>query len=219
MQRFAVALAIAVMTAGAAAAALARSNMLDPQALAHAHVIKSEVSARYLRQGGPRLAVTEASSTAVIDSYQLLTPDLQGLRIVSADNGIYYAICPVRATCPYPSSRMARAASAFAPRRQALELALRTFLETSATVAVVSLPTRDYVFFLVERDDLAAVVDMAALAKALSGNPARAPAASVRRIVDEITRPRLFVPLGLAPTAGGLAALGAAPLWPEAQQE
>ena len=148
-----------------------------------------------------------------------MTPDLQGLRVVPAENGIYYAICPVRAICPYPSARAARAASAFTPRRQALELALRTFLETSATVAAVSLPTRDYVFFLVERDELAAAVDMAALARALSGNPARAPAASVRRIVDEITRPRLFVPLGLAPTAGGLAALGAAPLWPEASQE
>ena len=41
---------------------------------------------------------------------------------------------------------------------------------------------------------------MAALAKALSGNPARSPAASLRRMVDEITRPRLFVPLGLEPT-------------------
>ena len=212
MQRFAVALVIAVMTAVTAAAALAGSNMLDPHALAHARVIKAEVSARYVRQGGPRLAVTEASSTGRHRLVPALDTRFQGLRVVPADNGIYYAICPVRATCPYPSSRAARAASAFTPRRQALELALRTFLETSATVAVVSLPTRDYVFFLVERDELAAAVDMAALARALGGNPARAPAASVRRIVDEITRPRLFVPLGLAPTAGGLAALGVVPL-------
>ena len=175
MQRFAVALVIAVMTAVTAAAALAGSNMLDPHALAHARVIKAEVSARYVRQGGPRLAVTEASSTAVIDSYQLLTPDLQGLRVVPADNGIYYAICPVRATCPYPSSRTARAASAFAPRRQALELALRTFLETSATVAVVSLPTRDYVFFLVERDELAAAVDMTAAGHRVGWQPGSSP--------------------------------------------
>ena len=55
---------------------------------------------------------------------------------------------------------------------------------------------------------------MAALAKALGGNPARSPAATLRRMVDEITRPRLFVPLGLEPTPGGRQALGAAPLWP-----
>ena len=71
-----------------------------------------------------------------------------------ADNGIHYAICPVRATCPYPGLALARPASAFIPRRQALELALRTFLETSATVVSVSLPTPEYVFFLVERDEL-----------------------------------------------------------------
>jgi hypothetical protein len=212
MWRSAVALAVAV-TALMPAAAGADSNALDPQALSQARKIKAEITARYVR--GPKLAVTEASSTGVIDSYQVLTADLQGLRVVPADNGIYYAICPVRATCPYPSPRAARPATAFTPRRQALELALRTFLETSATVVAISLPTRDYVFFLVERDELAAAVDMAALAKALSGNPARAPAASVRRIVDEITRPRLFVPLGLAPTPNGRDALGGAPLWPE----
>ncbi len=133
-----------------------------------------------------------------------------------ADNGIHYAICPLRAICPYPGPRAARPASAFAPRRQALELALRTFLETSATLVSVSLPTRDYVFFLIERDELDQAVDMAALARALSGNPARTPAASLRRIVDEITRPRLFVPIGLEPTPNGSDSLGAAPLWREA---
>jgi hypothetical protein len=131
---------------------------------------------------------------------------------VPADNGIHYAICPVRATCPYPGPRAARPANAFVPRRQALELALRTFLETSATVVSVSLPTPEYVFFLVERDELREV-DMAGLAKALAGNPARSPASTLRRTVDEITRPRLFVPLGLEPTPGGRQALGAVPLW------
>ena len=162
--------------------------------------------------------MTEASPTGVIESFLLLSADLLELRVVPADNGIHYAICPVRATCPYPGPRWGRPASAFIPRRQALELALRTFLETSATVVSVSLPTPEYVFFLVERDELRGV-DMAALAKALGGNPARSPAASLRRTVDEITRPRLFVPLGLEPTPSGRAALGAAPLWPSPDRE
>jgi hypothetical protein len=206
-----VALALVVVTAAVtAASAVAGANSLDQRALTQARKIKAEITARYAR--GPKLTVTEASPTGVIESYLLLTADFLGLRVVPADNGIHYAICPVRATCPYPGPRAARPANAFVPRRQALELALRTFLETSATVVSVSLPTPEYVFFLVERDELREV-DMAGLAKALAGNPARSPASTLRRTVDEITRPRLFVPLGLEPTPGGRQALGAVPLW------
>ena len=209
-----VALALVVVTAAVtAASAVAGSNSLDPRALTQARKIKAEITARYVR--GPKLAVTEASPTGVIESFLLLTADLLGLRVVPADNGIHYAICPVRATCPYPGPRSARPASAFTPRRQALELALETFLKTSATVVSVSLPTRDYVFFLIERDELSGI-DMSALATALSGDPSRAPAASLRRTVDELTRPRLFVPLGLEPTPNGGQSLGAVPLWPRA---
>ena len=205
-----VALVLAAVTGATAAASVAGSSSLSPVALSHARVIKTEISARYVR--GPKLAVTEASPTDVVESYLLLTPDLLGLRVVSAENGIYYAICPVRATCPYPGPRSARPATAFAPRRQALELAVRTLLETSATLVAVALPTPDFVFFLVERDELEREVDIAALARALRGNPARTPAASLRRVVDEITLPRLFVSLGLEPTPSGRYALGAAPL-------
>ena len=210
--RFAVTLIVAGLAVVTAAAAVAGSNSLDPRALSQARTIKAEITARYVRTGRPKLAVTEASSTGVIESFLLLTADFLGLRVVPADNGIHYAICPVRAICPYPGPRSARPASGFAPRRLALELAVRTFLETSASVVSVSLPTRDYVFFLIERDELAQTVDMAALARTLSGNPARAPAASVRQIVDEITRPRLFAPLGLEPTPSGRESLGAVPL-------
>jgi hypothetical protein len=210
MRKSFVALVLAAATGATAAASVAASSSLSPAALSHARAIKAEISARDVR--GPKLAVTEASPTDVIESYLLLTPDLLGLRVVSADNGIYYAICPVRATCPYPGSRSARPATAFAPRRQALELAARTFLETSATLVAVLLPTRDFVFFLVERDELAREVDIAALARALSSNPARMPAASLRRVVDEITLPRLFLSLGLEPTPSGRHALGAVPL-------
>ena len=61
-------------------------------------------------------------------------------------------------------------------------------------------------------DELAGEADLPALARALKGSPARAPAASLREIVDDVTRPRLFVPLGLEPTPGGGQALGAVPL-------
>ena len=47
--------------------------------------------------------------------------------------------------------------------------------KTSATVAVVSLPTRDYVFFLVERDELAAAVDMAARGQSVGWQPVLVP--------------------------------------------
>jgi len=208
--------AVAIATAAAASDARPSKGLdLDPLALTQAHNIKFDVTARYGRPGGPKLVVTEASSTGVIESYILLTARFDGVRVVPADNGIYYAICPVGAVCPYPARRLARPATDFVPRRQALELALRTFLETSATVVAVSLPTRDYVFFAVERDELAREVDMAELARTLSGNPARAPATSLRRRIDELTRPRLFVPLGLETMPSGRDSLAAMPLWPD----
>ena len=206
-----IAAAVAVVVAAMASAG---ATALDPLALPQAREIKADVSARYTRTGGPKLRVTEASSTGVIESYILLAPRLDEMRVVPADNGIFYAICPVRATCPFPGLHVARAPAAFKPRRLALELAVRTFRETSATLVVVSLPTEDFVLFIIERDELERAADPAALARALSGNPARAPATSLRRIVDGITRPRLFVALGLEPTPSGRDALGAAPLWP-----
>ena len=211
MRNGVVALVLAAVTALTTASALAGSRSLEPVALAKARAIKAEVSARYVR--GPKLAVTEASPTNSIEYYLLLSADLLGLRLVPADNGIHYAICPLRATCPYPGQRSARPPVAFAPRREALELAVRTFLETSATLVSVSLPTRDYVFFVVEREELAREADLPGLARDLSANPARAPAASLRALVDEITRPKLFVPLGLEPTPSGRQALGAIPLF------
>lgn len=172
--------------------------------LAQAQRIRSETTARYARShSGRRLAVTESSSTGVVESFRLLSADLLEERIVPADSGIYYAICPRGATCPYPGRRFARPAADFLLRRLALELALRTFLETSASVVAVSLPTPRFVLFIVQRDDLAQDVDMAALASALGGDPAGAPLASLQEAVDRVTRPRVFVALGLVPTPTG----------------
>lgn len=175
------------------------SQALQPEALAHARQIRAEVDARYRRPHGPELAVTEASATGVIDSFTLFTSPLEEPRVVPAANGIYYAICPVRATCPYPG-RSARPAAAFLPRREALELAVRTFLETSATLVAVSLPTARFVLLILERDNvIGGKVDAAALRDALAADPAAAPDTSLRRVVDQLTRPHLFLPWALVP--------------------
>lgn len=182
-----------------------RAAPIASRDLAHAAKIRSETTARYARPrgGGRSLVVTESSSTDVVESFWLLSADLSEERIVPADNGVYYAICPRGATCPYPARGFARPAADFLPRRLALELAVRTFLETSADVVAVSLPTPRFVVLIVQRDDLARDVDLAALAKALGGDPARAPSASLQELVDRVTRPRVFVALGLMPTPTG----------------
>lgn len=203
---------------GAAAALVApapaiSSQPLEQEALAHARQIRAEVSARYRKPHGARLAVTEASTTDVIDSFTLFTSPLEEPRGVPAVNGIYYAICPVRATCPYPG-RSARSAAAFVPRREALELAVRTFLETSANLVVVSLPTRRFVLLVLERDEVMAAVDAPALRDALSGDPAAAPDPPLRRVVDQLTLQHLFLAWALVPISDTRETLFASCLFP-----
>ena len=211
-------LAVATLLAGAAsplpAEASSATSALERGTVARAQAIRARIDARYRSVSG--LAVTEATSTGVLESYALLTPDLQGSRVVSADSGIYFAICPVRATCPYPAARYARPAADLAPRRLALELALRAFLETSADLVVVSLPTSRYVAFVVVRAELAREVDLPALATALGGDPSRVLAPPLAELVDRVTRPRIFVALGLEPTPSGRSSWAGVPQWPTA---
>jgi hypothetical protein len=189
-----------VLTLAAAGAPATRAS-LEPRTLGHAQTIRAELDAHYRVPGRGGLAVTEASSTGVVESFTLLTPDLSETRILPADNGIYYAVCPVGARCPYPAKRFIRPAANLAVRRLALELAVRTFLETSADVVVVSLPTRRFMALIVERDDLAREVDLE--------SPAQ-----VQASLDRATRPRIFVASGLEPTpSGGDTWLGV-PRWP-----
>lgn len=194
--------------------ASARASALEPRSLARAQTIRGQLDARYRALPGRGLAVTEATSTGVVESFTLLTLDLLETRVLPADNGIYYAICPVRATCPYPARRFARPAAELVPRRLALELALRTFLETSADVVAVSLPTPRFTLFVVEREELAREVDLSILAKALDRDPSRTLPSSLEVIVDQLTRPRVYVTLGLEPTPSGRDTLEAVPLWP-----
>lgn len=193
---------------------LTPGNDSQRDALAHAREIRGEVDARYRRPHGPRLAVTEASGTGVIDSFTLFASALELPRVVPAQNGIYFAVCPMRAVCPHPDRRFARAPEAFMPRRTGLELAVRTFLETSADLVVVSLPTTRFVLLVLERDDVMGEVDLPALRDALTGDPTSEPDARLRRIVDRMTLPRLFAPWALVPISETRETLVAACLWP-----
>ena len=186
-----------------------------PPALVQAQKIRAQINVRYLAPEGPGLAVTEASSTGVVESFSLLTPGPEGLRVVPADGGIYFAICPRHASCPHPARGSARPAAAFLPRRQALELALRAFLETRADVVAISLPTTRFVLFIVERGEFEREVDMTALMKKLAGNPALAVDAPLRRSVDKLTYSRIFIALGLESTSNARDTLPAMPLWPK----
>ncbi len=118
--------------------------------------------------------------------------------MVPADNGIYFAICSARARCPYPTRSAAWPAVAFLPRRQAIELAVRTFLETSVTLVVVALPTVEPVWVVFERDDLLANIDAPAVHHQLASKPAVV-APPLRELVGRLTRPRLFRPLPILP--------------------
>jgi hypothetical protein len=161
--------------------------------LVRAATIRAEVDARY-----PALRVTEASSTAVIDSVTLFTAEADP-RVVPAANGIYYAVCPIRATCPYPGRRAARPSAAFAPRRVALELAVRTFLETNTDLVLVSLPTPRFVLLVFERAD----VDASSISEAIDSDPRRQASPELRSVVDSTTLPRLFEPFALEKCADG----------------
>jgi hypothetical protein len=189
----------------------AAGSGLAPATLARAATIRSAVTARYLRSG---LAVTEASSTGVLESFTLLTPDGLETQTVPADNGIYYAICPPRAVCPYPARQFARPAADLAPRRLALDLVLQTFRTTSAEVVAVSLPTLRYVLLVVQRDELAREVDLAALGKALAAHPSDPLSPSLAKAVDSVTRAHTFLFLAIEPTPNGRDTWAGVPLWP-----
>jgi hypothetical protein len=179
--------------------AASTASELTPQSLRHAQTIRIELDARYRTASRGGLAVTEASSTGVVESFTLVTSDLLGARVVSAENGIYYAVCPARASCPYPARRLARPAADLDARLLALELAVRTFLETSVDVVAVSLPTPRFIAFIVQRDEL----DLETVAQALAGEPSRHLSASVRVLVDRATRPLTFLATGLEQTPSG----------------
>jgi hypothetical protein len=208
-----VVLGLIALSAGSVISAEASDGApaLQPAALMRAKLIRAEVNARYRRVPRRKLVVTEASRAGVIESFTLLGPD--GGRVVSAANGVWFAICPARARCPYPGRRLARPAADYAPRRLALELAARTLTETSADLVAVGLPTPRFTLLVMERSDLAD--HLPGLAGAFRGvRPT-----SQLQLVDQLTRPRVFVGAGLESTPTGGDTLIAYPRWSVANPE
>jgi hypothetical protein len=183
---------VAAAAAAFPASASESTSDLERQALARANVVRKGVNARYRRLPGRKLVVTEVTSMGVVDSLTLVT-SLELPREVPTENGIYFAVCSTRAKCPYPTRSAAWPAASFRPRRQALELAVKTFIQTSAGLVVVALPTLSPTWVVFERDDLLAEVG-APLIDLLAGDPAFADA-TLRDGVDRLTRPRTYVPL------------------------
>jgi hypothetical protein len=196
-------LPLALVTLAAAVAAVpayssATASALEPDSLTRARIIRAEINTQYRLMPGRKLVVTEATSTGVVQSLTLVTDWLEPPRVVPADNGIYFAICSARATCPYPGRSAAWPEVAFLPRRQALELALRTFLETSASLVVVALPTAEPAWVVFQRDDLLPSIDAPALLDQLARHPAVIDT-PLRERVGRLSRPRLFSPLPILP--------------------
>ena len=197
------ALTSVVLALGAAAAVSAHSSetatpALTPDALMRAQAIRADVNARYRLLPGRKLVVTGATSTGGASMLVLMTADWLEGRIVPTDNGIFFDTCSARATCPYPVRRAAWPVAAFVPRRQALELALRTFLETTVSLVVVSLPTPHPVWVVFERDILLADMDAPAVLDRLASSPATTDL-PLRELVVRLTRPRLVAPVAIGP--------------------
>lgn len=171
---------------------------LEPRALSQARVIRGELNARYRTVGGRRLTVRDATSTAGVGAFTLVDDWLAAPRLVPAANGIYFAICAPGRACPYPPRRASWRPTAFLPLRLACELALRALAETSASVVVVSLPTREPVWAVYERADLEATVDAGHALRALARHPAHDDAL-LRSLVADIGRPRLYAPIPVLP--------------------
>jgi hypothetical protein len=198
------ALACVVSAVGAAAVLAAASesaSALEPQALARANGIQVHVNARYRGLPGRKLRVTEVTTTGIVESLSIIEDPLEPARVVPADNGVYFALCRMRARCPYQGWPGAWPPGAFRPRRMALELAVRTFSQTSAALVVVALPTSVATWIVFERDDLLAEVG-APLRKRLTAAPSYADE-KLRTVVDRLTRRRTVVPIEIVPIAPG----------------
>lgn len=129
----------------------------EPDAFDRARAIAGELGTRYRLEPGRKLAVTEVTSTSVLESLTLIESWVELPRVVPAANGVYFALCTVRVRCPYPPPRAAWSVGAPLPRALALELAVRTLLETTLDVVVVALPTARPVWFVLERGELEAI--------------------------------------------------------------
>jgi hypothetical protein len=204
---FALGCAFAVPTLGGAS--------VESTPLTHAALIRAELNATYRRLPGRQLVVTEASSTDVVESFTLLSPNLQDSRTISAESGVWYSVCLARATCPYPRPQDGRPASAYLPRQLALDLAIRTFHETSAQLVAVSLPTpRFFTVFLLTRDELRKDPNLLTLVLG-ARRDVNASERWSRDRVDRAKRSRVFVFVALEKSPTGETSFAAMPRWPD----
>jgi hypothetical protein len=168
--------------------------------LRRATEIAREVERRYRLTGRAGLPVGEVTTMTAVASLALVAGD-GSTRAVATDDGIHFALCP-KAARPRCSVGHRAPHGAKLPRRQALELALRTFLETPLTLAVFTLPQSDTrtVLLVVERARLLAQVDPRSLARRLARTDAKA--TSLDATVDHLTGRSLFVLAGLVAFSG-----------------
>jgi hypothetical protein len=82
------------LAVGAAAAFPAHSSATasarKPETLAYARAIRAEVEARYRRLPGRKLAVTEATSTGVVETLTLMTRSTQRVPILSGSRRLTF---------------------------------------------------------------------------------------------------------------------------------
>ena len=183
--------------------------------LERAQAIRTDVGARMQRLPGAQLRLGAPATTDEIEAFMLLSEDLLGQRFVAAGNGMWYSICARRGPCVAPARRLTRPAADHVARRLALELAVRTFLETDAPVVAVSLPTSRVVVVVLVRDELAREAELDSLASRLRRQPLHiAPSARLSDLVDTLTRPRTYLYLGVETGPNGGPAWGGMPRWP-----
>ena len=183
--------------------------------LERAETIRADAHARLHLLPGAQLRLAAPTTMDEIESFMLLSEDLLGQHFVAAANGVWYSICARRGPCVAPARRLTRPAADHVARRLALELAVRTFLETDASVVAVSLPTPRVVVVVLVREELARGADLDSLASMLRRQPVHvAPSAGLRDLVDTLTRPRTYLYVGLESGPNGGPAWGGMPRWP-----
>ena len=161
----------------------ARPDERLAQAVAQSQQIARDVELRHRLPDGRRLHVAEVTATRGVATLETLDPASWSGRSIPAGNGIYVSLCGrgARRHCAIGAGG-ARAGDALVARRQALEFARRTLLETQVDLVVVALPqtpTR-HVLLLFEGDLLNA-----------------AETGTDPETVHHLTRGRLYTPAGL----------------------
>ena len=150
-------------------------------AVAETKRIAREVELRHRLPDGRRLAVTEVTTMLGVATLETFDPTDWSGRSLETDNGIYLSLCGRAARRHCAITGGGGAGDALVARRQAVELARRTLLETPLDLVVVALPQAATRLLL--------VFERAQLDLTDHGTEASA--------VDRLTRDRLYATAGL----------------------